>query len=231
MMRKVGNRSLLVTTSVPGHHRPLVAKQLKCQSQAVGTPVGRGKPLQLSAGRSHLRCGKGARVRLSSGTEPARLWPRRRPISQQSACCWSLRLKPRHWPAIIIKSARRSRNLGHGPGVSQSVVASKEANPKMPTIYTRNDFVLVRLHQPRTRTISISVTSRERVGRSMSSCASTSGETIMTTSLNHGSAKIYQFPAGGRSALGGRRYEETKTVTDLASTAVSAAASSNGWDP
>ncbi len=51
----------------------------------------------------------------------------------------------------------------------------------------------------------------------------------MTTSLNHGSAKIYQFPAGGRSALGGRRYEETKTVTDLTSTAVSAAASSSGW--
>jgi len=51
----------------------------------------------------------------------------------------------------------------------------------------------------------------------------------MTTSLNHGSAKIYQFPAGGRSALGGRRYEETKTVTDLASMAVSAAASSSGW--
>jgi hypothetical protein len=51
----------------------------------------------------------------------------------------------------------------------------------------------------------------------------------MTTSLNHGSARIYQFPAGGRSALGGRRYEETKNVTDLASTAVSAAASSSGW--
>jgi hypothetical protein len=53
----------------------------------------------------------------------------------------------------------------------------------------------------------------------------------MTTSLNHGSATIYQFPAGGRSALGGRRYEETVTVTvtDLASTAVSAAASSSGW--
>ena len=51
----------------------------------------------------------------------------------------------------------------------------------------------------------------------------------MNTSLNHGSAKIYQFPAGGRSALGGRRYEETKTVTDLASTPVSEAASSGGW--
>jgi hypothetical protein len=51
----------------------------------------------------------------------------------------------------------------------------------------------------------------------------------MNTSLNHGSAKIYQFPAGGRSALGGRRYEETKTVTDLASTPVNEAASGSGW--
>ena len=51
----------------------------------------------------------------------------------------------------------------------------------------------------------------------------------MTTSLNHGSAKIYQFPAGGRSALGGRRYEETKTAADLASTAVSEAASGGSW--
>ena len=33
----------------------------------------------------------------------------------------------------------------------------------------------------------------------------------MNPSLNHGSATIYQFPAGGRAALGGRRYGETKT--------------------
>ena len=37
----------------------------------------------------------------------------------------------------------------------------------------------------------------------------------MNTSLNQGSAKIYQFPAGGRSALGGRRYENANAVTDL----------------
>jgi hypothetical protein len=51
----------------------------------------------------------------------------------------------------------------------------------------------------------------------------------MTTSLNHGSAKIYQFPAGGRSALGGRRYEETKAAADLAPTPVSEAACGSGW--
>src|SRR6266436_2379260 len=35
MMRKGGNRSRLVTTSVPGHHRPSVTKQLKCQNAAL----------------------------------------------------------------------------------------------------------------------------------------------------------------------------------------------------
>jgi hypothetical protein len=34
----------------------------------------------------------------------------------------------------------------------------------------------------------------------------------MNTSLNQGSAKIYQFPAGGRAALGGRRYDEVKSA-------------------
>ncbi|MHC2535741.1 hypothetical protein ACVJMY_005310 [Bradyrhizobium diazoefficiens] len=29
---------------------------------------------------------------------------------------------------------------------------------------------------------------------------------MMNNGLSEGSAKIYQFPAGGRAALGGRRY-------------------------
>ena len=33
--------------------------------------------------------------------------------------------------------------------------------------------------------------------------------------MSQGSAKIYQFPAGGRSALGGRRYQEAQDTTDL----------------
>jgi len=51
----------------------------------------------------------------------------------------------------------------------------------------------------------------------------------MNTSLNHGSAKIYQFPPGGRSAVGGRRYEEAKTATDLASSGLGDAACSGSW--
>jgi len=39
---------------------------------------------------------------------------------------------------------------------------------------------------------------------------------MMNTGLNQGSAKIYQFPAGGRSALGGRRDGEAGSASDLA---------------
>jgi len=51
----------------------------------------------------------------------------------------------------------------------------------------------------------------------------------MNTSFNHGSARIYQFPVGGRSATGGRRYEDTKSGTDPASLRVSEAACGDGW--
>jgi len=50
----------------------------------------------------------------------------------------------------------------------------------------------------------------------------------MTASLNQESAKIYQFPAGGRAALGGRRYGETKT-TDIASAMAGDSACSDSW--
>ena len=50
----------------------------------------------------------------------------------------------------------------------------------------------------------------------------------MNTSLNQGSAKIYQFPAGGRSALGARRYDDAK-ITDLASSRVNEVAVCGAW--
>ena len=37
---------------------------------------------------------------------------------------------------------------------------------------------------------------------------------MLNTVSSQGSAKIYQFPAGGRAALGGRRYSDAKA--DLA---------------
>jgi hypothetical protein len=51
----------------------------------------------------------------------------------------------------------------------------------------------------------------------------------MNTSLNHGSAKIYQFPVGGRSALGRRGHDETKAAADSASPDVSEVACASSW--
>ncbi len=53
---------------------------------------------------------------------------------------------------------------------------------------------------------------------------------MLNTSVNEGSAKIYQFPAGGRAALGGRRYGETKTaVPEFAAPPVNLADCSGSW--
>jgi Protein of unknown function (DUF2735) len=52
-------------------------------------------------------------------------------------------------------------------------------------------------------------------------------EAMMNTNLNHGSAKIYQFPAGGRA--GKHRLDEIKTAADLASSQVSKAPCGSGW--
>jgi hypothetical protein len=52
---------------------------------------------------------------------------------------------------------------------------------------------------------------------------------MINSSVNEGSAKIYQFPAGGRAALGGHRYGETRTATDLAASAVNLADCSGSW--
>ena len=51
---------------------------------------------------------------------------------------------------------------------------------------------------------------------------------MMNSSVNQATAKIYQFPAGGRAALGGRRYGETKT-TDLAAALAGDSACSGSW--
>jgi hypothetical protein len=52
---------------------------------------------------------------------------------------------------------------------------------------------------------------------------------MMNTSLNHGSAKIYQFPVGGRSGVSGRHPDATKTAADLASSRASEVAVGGAW--
>jgi hypothetical protein len=51
----------------------------------------------------------------------------------------------------------------------------------------------------------------------------------MNANFNQGSATIYQFPAGGRSALGGRRCSETKSTIDQNAPRVNEAACSGSW--
>ena len=51
----------------------------------------------------------------------------------------------------------------------------------------------------------------------------------MNSSLNHRSAKIYQFPAGGRAALGGRRHDETEPAADQGAPRLNEAACSGSW--
>ena len=51
----------------------------------------------------------------------------------------------------------------------------------------------------------------------------------MNSSLNQGSARIYQFPAGGRSALGGRRFGERTQAVESTSPHVNEVASSSSW--
>jgi hypothetical protein len=51
----------------------------------------------------------------------------------------------------------------------------------------------------------------------------------MNTRLNHGPAKIYQFPTGGRSGAGWRRPEDNKSSADLASSHPTEVAYSGNW--
>ena len=63
----------------------------------------------------------------------------------------------------------------------------------------------------------------------MEASASTEGETdMMNTGLSEGSARIYQFPTGGRAALAGRRYGETKAA-EITPQPVNLADCSDSW--
>jgi hypothetical protein len=52
---------------------------------------------------------------------------------------------------------------------------------------------------------------------------------MIDESLDHASATIYQFPLGGRAALGGRRYGEGRPATDQVTPRVSEALCSGSW--
>ena len=52
---------------------------------------------------------------------------------------------------------------------------------------------------------------------------------MLTTRVNEGSAKIYQFPAGGRAALGGRRYGEAKPAVEQGAPGMSEVTVGGAW--
>lgn len=51
----------------------------------------------------------------------------------------------------------------------------------------------------------------------------------MNSNLNQGSARIYQFPTGGRAALGARRHDEAQPATQQDSPRLNETACSGSW--
>jgi hypothetical protein len=81
-----------------------------------------------------------------------------------------------------------------------------------------------------TADMEIPVTTSERVGRTMEvKRFGLRRYPMMNNGLSHGSATIYQFPVGGRSALGGRRYGETRLPADRLSLPVNETICSGSW--
>ncbi|MDE2380024.1 DUF2735 domain-containing protein [Bradyrhizobium sp.] len=52
---------------------------------------------------------------------------------------------------------------------------------------------------------------------------------MVNNSLGQSSAQIVQFPVGGRAALGGRRYGETRLPADHLATPVTETICSGSW--
>src|SRR6516225_2489640 len=94
--------------------------------------------------------------------------------------------------------------------VSHPPLAPRRAAAELPTNYTDNDFLLVTLHCREHERYRDFVTASQRVGRSISN-RSIEGRLSMQTKWNHESARIYQFPVGGRAALGGH-HGKTKPI-------------------
>src|SRR3954454_11017152 len=133
-----------------------------------------------------------------------------------------------HRPASTVNKPGRLGNLRDRSGVGLPVAANRGANLKLPRNYTNDDFLLVRLHERRAPTISVGNQSRTSRAQHESKRLDT-WRNEMNTSLNRGSARIYQFPVGGRRALDGRKHEESKPAANQGVSRVSEAAFGGGW--
>jgi hypothetical protein len=92
-----------------------------------------------------------------------------RPILWQREAVQHPRLKPRQSPATFVINGGCFGNLRIGSSVRHLLIAPQVAEPKMPTNCASGDFLLIRLRPGRAPTISVLVTTRERVGRTIKS--------------------------------------------------------------
>ena len=182
MLQKAVNRRLLVTTCGPGHHRPAIAKQLKCQIAAPRqTGRTRGQP-NTPAAQFKFEV-RQRRAGYARGRHPDDAIEAEMTLDSAAALCLSPRaIKPAACHADIRHPwASAPATLPMAQALATRQLPRSKQNRNMPTFCTRYDFLLIRLHDLRAGPISESVTSQERVGRSMVDGASTvRGRTVAT---------------------------------------------------
>jgi hypothetical protein len=120
------------------------------------------------------------------------------------------------------------RKLWTCPRAGWRSAALGQAATNLPTNYTDDDFLFITLRCLGHRTIS-NLVNPTRTSRAHHRTMFQMRRNTMGTSLSHGSAKIYEFPAGGRAALGGRRYGEVKATLDRVNTYANTASCSESW--
>ena len=209
-MRKVGKPKLC---GHPTRTRPPSASRYQAIKVPIAAlrqagPTGRTDPGP-ALSDCKFGCGKGARA--AALGVPQR--PAQAQITPDFAALRGSAARPIKAAPIARQYSDRVRwnapaTLAMAQALASRRLLPMDAKSTLPTNYTEYDFVLIRLHQ-RHGTDDIAFSNHSRTSWAQHRCSvATTGEMTMNTSLNHGSAKIYQFPAGGRAALGGRRYDE-----------------------
>jgi hypothetical protein len=142
----------MVSTRVPGHHRPTPQQAIKVPVIAVQHVSGRNR------GRISNRFKAAAKARGWSGTQnPPRLrsGPGGARFNGSGGPGPPGRSRLRQLAATIRKIGFASGNLGDGSYVDQPPTASLGAKSEMPTFYSSHDFSLIMLHDRRAGPISV----------------------------------------------------------------------------
>ena len=225
MMRKVGAEG--PRTLFPGQHRPSVYKHLTCQKAALRKVIPRPGRRDFVADDPQLRASKQRTFALPRTAK--------NPQNTLDSEAPAVEFRPATKPAPIARNFCEVRRLAPATfGTAQALITPplprRMQNPSClqirPTMISFSALCISRC----TADMESPVTTRKRVGRTMEVSASASGETeMMNSSLSHGSAQIYQFPVGGRAALGGRRYGDARLPADHVSFPVNETICSGSW--